>query len=169
MATDMAARDPERGRRIQRLRRERGFTSAAALADAMGVHPRSPQNWEAGKPIDGPNLARLAEVLGTTPAYVWTGDQGEPADAVAVLRGRVDRLEGTLTQDGDRAIALRAHDKRVEDELAAIRAQLEALAEAQQAAALVLPDLVSASLELREEVAALRRLASGAGSSAEGS
>lgn len=161
--------DPERGRRITELRKQRGYTSARALAHALGVHPRSVDNWTSGKPIDGPNLARLAELLRTTPGYIWTGEDDEPADPVSVLRARVDRLEGVLAQqDSGRPIALRAHDKHVETELAAIRERLEELAEAQQAAALVLPDLVAASLELRAEVSALQRRASNEGSSAAG-
>jgi transcriptional regulator with XRE-family HTH domain len=155
--------DPARGRRIQDLRRRRGYTSAPALADAIGAHPRTVDNIEAGKPISGPILARLAEVLKTTPGYLWTGEEdAEPADPVSVLRARVDRIAGRIAQDdGDRAVALRAHDKRVEDELGQIRERLGDLAQRQTEAALVLPDLVSEVRELRAAVDKLRR--SGAG------
>lgn len=149
-------RDQDRGQRIKQLRREHGYTSGQALAEAIGVHPRSVSNWEAGKPIDGPNLARLAEVLDTTPGFIWTGKQDEPADPVSVIRARVDRLEGKLAQhDGDRAVALRAHDKRVLDELAQIREQLEALARSQRESALLLPDLAAEVRELRLAVQSL--------------
>lgn len=133
MATE-ASRDPERGLRIKELRRRRGYLSAKALADAMGIHHRTVQNWEVGRAIDSPNLGRLAEVLGVTPGHIWAGeddDGAEGVDPIVVLRRRVDALEGRFAQeDGERAVALRAHDKRVTDELAQIKERIEAGADA---------------------------------------
>lgn len=142
-------RDPARGRRIQELRRALGYTSAAALAERLGVHVRSAENWEAGKPIDGPNLGRLAQVLDTTTDYIWTGRAPAEMDGTTpeALAGRVEALEGRLARERDLFEFVKANSgritaleeaveemlKRVEGELAGLRELMEGTATAVKA------------------------------------
>jgi transcriptional regulator with XRE-family HTH domain len=124
-------RCPDRGARITGLKERLPGYTWKRVAQEVGVSQRAVENWYAGGPISWENLARLAEVLKTTPDFIMTGLEGEKLSPVAVLRQRVDRLEGRVaSQDGERAYALRAHDEHVRRELDAIRRELAAQAAA---------------------------------------
>jgi transcriptional regulator with XRE-family HTH domain len=151
---DDGERDPDRGARIRQLRKAKGFTSAAALAQAVGVHPRTVDNWESGRPIDGPNLNRLAQALDTSAGLIWSGEDGEAG----------------------RPVALRAHDKRVREDLDAILSELGRIREQTAELASLLPDLVAetrdlraTTAELQQAVAELRRREAGGSQSGTGS
>lgn len=93
--------DRARAARIQQLKDSRGWTWQR-LAAEVGVELVTAQTWgspsKAVKP-SWPHLAKLAQVFGTTPAWIETGeDTGEPADPVETLRYDVDQLRGRLTQ-----------------------------------------------------------------------
>jgi transcriptional regulator with XRE-family HTH domain len=136
-------RDPARGQRIQELRRTLGFTSAAALAERLSVHVRSVENWEAGRPVDGPNLGRLAQALDTTTDYIWTGHEETALSGDEVL-DRLAAVEGRIAREADLARFVRANSeritrleqmveesvRRVEGELAALRELMEGTATA---------------------------------------
>ena len=67
------------GRRVEALRLHRGW-SQSHLALAAGLTQRGVSFTEAGKrePMAS-TLFALAEALGTTPEYLWSGDGGPSA------------------------------------------------------------------------------------------
>jgi DNA-binding XRE family transcriptional regulator len=153
--------DPARAQRMRELRAQRSrpgsrFTQKMA-AQAVGVTERAYQEWEKGGPIDGPNLIALARVLRTTPDFILDGEEGRPVDDTG---RRLDRLEAEALSHArsngvDRPTALRAHDKRVQDDLEEIKDRVSALAEQLGQLAEALPDLTSEMRELRQAVDAL--------------
>ena len=76
------------GVRLDRLMTERGLTVRAA-ATAAGVSQSTLQNWRSGHlPTDFPAVRRLAEALGTTLAFMLTGEaDGAPAIGDVLLDG----------------------------------------------------------------------------------
>jgi transcriptional regulator with XRE-family HTH domain len=64
------------GARIRDFRKSQGFTQQS-LADAVGVSMHSIFRWESGERVpDAEDLAKLAEVLGTTVSYLM--GEGKP-------------------------------------------------------------------------------------------
>lgn len=99
----VADRNPERGRRIQKLRRVAGFSSAQKLAEHLHVGVRTVQYWEAGHEIGAENLPRLAKALKVKTSVIdpplaaavlqdLEGDQGLSANDVTRLETRLDAL-----------------------------------------------------------------------------
>lgn len=98
----------ELGARIRTARLAQGLTQDQ-LARAVGVTRSAVAQWETGRAGQiGGNLTRVARVLGTSAAYLLTGDQdpGAPplplrADEMALLRAYHD------CPPDDRALLLR--------------------------------------------------------------
>lgn len=66
------------GERVRRLREAKGW-SRAELARRIRVSGGVVGEWESAKiqTVKGPNLVALAEALGTTPAYLLTGEAAD--------------------------------------------------------------------------------------------
>lgn len=78
----MSALNPARGERVRALRKARQhYVSQDDVALAVGVNPRTYQNWEAGKGISSRNLSALAGYFGTTTSYIEHGIDGLPGRA----------------------------------------------------------------------------------------
>lgn len=102
----VAERNPERGRRIQKLRKLQGFTSAQKLAEHLHVGVRTVQYWEAGHEVGAENLPRLAKALKVRPSDIDPptaaallhdeGDDGLSASDVTRLEHKLDELGAKL-------------------------------------------------------------------------
>ena len=81
--------------RFEQLRRSRGMTKKF-IAQALDRSPTLCQDWKQRKSQPShEQLCRVAELLGTTPAYL-SGDTDEPGPS------RSDEMEGLLTALRDR-------------------------------------------------------------------
>lgn len=116
--------DPLRGKRIRKLREQRGL-SREELAKRGGFSERRLYDWERGEVIHRPNLHILAAELTTTAEHLLTGD--EPAE---------DPEEQRLDELGVRLSRLEVD---LHDQLAAVDARLGALARAVEELALAAP------------------------------
>lgn len=92
MAKDEAAL-LEMGIRIAQLRRENGLTQQE-IADYCDVDKRTYQFWQAGDTDPkGPNLLKLAKILGVTPKYILRGETPEP---LSLHASQLDRIEQAI-------------------------------------------------------------------------
>jgi transcriptional regulator with XRE-family HTH domain len=83
---------PAMAKRIRQARKDAGFTSQAAFAEAAGVSKRSVELWEMGhgKP-NADNLPRVARAAGVTSDFLL-GDDAEE-EAARLLEGAEQMLE----------------------------------------------------------------------------
>lgn len=89
--------------RLKTLRAERGNPSQKVVAIAMGVAPRSYQNWELGtvSPTHT-NAQKIASYYETTTDYILHGLEGTFGDAtarqeLAAINDKLDRILKMLT------------------------------------------------------------------------
>lgn len=88
---EMALRQVGMGRRIRELRKKLGLTQPE-VADRVGVTLRAYQEWEAGGGIGGPNLRKLAEVLGVQVTDITGEQQPLPSSVYVDESGRADEV-----------------------------------------------------------------------------
>lgn len=92
------------GKRLKRLREERGLT-AVALAEACGVADGTIRQIEGGK-VKSPSLhlgIRLADALDVDVRYLALGEDGLAA-RVRALERRVEALEGSRPRASDHIV-----------------------------------------------------------------
>jgi len=65
--------DPERGKRIAALRRQRLDISQGALAKRLDIDKTTVHRWERGATPHGESLQRLAQALGCSAEYIMSG------------------------------------------------------------------------------------------------
>jgi DNA-binding XRE family transcriptional regulator len=137
-------RDPERGLRIRQLREARPGLTKAMLAAEIGASPRSLLNWENGNPITTGYVIALADALGTTPTYIWSGPsdpdvyQGTGVPPSGSATATIVRVEAMVREQFQllcshdehttRAIGeVEVRDQRIETHLEALSQVLEEL------------------------------------------
>lgn len=90
---------PQIGQRIALARENAGITQAE-LAEAIGVIPRSVQNYEYGR-IPFRALGKIAQTIGVTRDWILYGDDGDDSTAAVVqtdFDARFNALEAKLDQ-----------------------------------------------------------------------
>lgn len=81
----------EVGANIKRARRAAGLTQEQT-ADQLGIHPTTYQKWETGDRVASwPKLAKLSEILGTSPNEILSYKQ-----APDIERDVVEKLDPVL-------------------------------------------------------------------------
>ena len=112
----VADKNPERGRRVQKLRKLAGFSSAQKLAEHLHVGIRTVQYWEAGHEIGPDNLPRLARALKVRPHDI------DPPSS-ALLTATIEEHEEDELSAGD-ITRLEAKIDALADELRRLVTQL---------------------------------------------
>lgn len=94
------------GTRVRNARKDMGMTQED-LAKALGITRPTVTMWESGKSKPRVDmLDRLAGLLGTTPAWLLSGDDGSPS----TLEDRLMAAFGRLSDDGKLRVCEYAED-----------------------------------------------------------
>jgi len=121
-------------RRLGALRSERGF-SKSSLARAVDVSPTCVWNWENGNTHPRPEaLARIATVLGTTPALLEReeGFASNDCDLVDSEIGR-DKMDAVYPNVDDELLAKARAFTGLREKSSVVREALKALIERESA------------------------------------
>lgn len=105
--------------RFEALRKEKGITKKS-IADRLDRKPSLCQDWKQGKSAPNPaQLAVVADILGTTPAYL-TGESEEREKPTAGAGDGLSAVKRELLE-----IAETLPDEKVEQLLRLVKAALE--------------------------------------------
>jgi len=102
------------GEKINQLRIKKGLT-LEQIGDAVGVNKATVMKWESGmiKNMRRDKIAKLAEVLGTSPAYLMGWESAEGVSGIMPIRKKAFPLLGKIAC-GEPTFAEEQHEAWIE-------------------------------------------------------